>query len=257
MRNGSKPCLSGNGFLGAMVFGNVNNEIIQLNEKSLWSGSPDDNNNPEAADSLNKIRQLLFEKKYKEANELTEKTQVCKGVGSGKGSGADSPYGSFQVLCNLLLDFGKNTIYNKYIRELDLNNGVIKISYNQDGVTYQREIFVSYPDRVLVIHLTASKNGSLSFKTSLTRPELFTTINDKNVLLLHGTLKNGKGGEGMQYAARLKTIATGGTVACSDSLITIKNADEVVLLLTAATNYRQEYPSYIGDDPLIKTRTSL
>jgi alpha-L-fucosidase 2 len=247
----------GNGFLGAMVFGNVNNEIIQLNEKSLWSGSPDGNNNPEAADSLNKIRQLLFEKKYKEANELTEKTQVCKGVGSGKGSGADSPYGSFQILCNLLLDFGKNTIYNKYIRELDLNNGVIKISYNQDGVTYQREIFVSYPDRVLVIHLTASKNGSLSFKTSLTRPELFTTINDKNVLLLHGTLKNGKGGEGMQYAARLKTIATGGTVACSDSLITIKNADEVVLLLTAATNYRQEYPSYIGDDPIIKTRDQL
>jgi alpha-L-fucosidase 2 len=61
-----------------MVFGYVNNEIIQLNEKSLWSGSPDENNNPEAAESLNKIRQLLFKKKYKEPNELTEKTQVCK-----------------------------------------------------------------------------------------------------------------------------------------------------------------------------------
>ena len=68
----------GNGFMGAMVFGDVNNEIIQLNEKSLWSGSPDENNNPEAAGSLNKIRRLLFEKKYKEANGLTEKTQVCK-----------------------------------------------------------------------------------------------------------------------------------------------------------------------------------
>ena len=86
----------GNGFLGAMVFGDVKRERIQLNEKTLWSGSPDDNNNPEAAKLLGKIRQLLFEGKYKEANELTEKTQVCKGVGSGGGNGAAIPYGCFQ-----------------------------------------------------------------------------------------------------------------------------------------------------------------
>ena len=128
----------GNGFLGAMVYGDVNHEIIQLNEKSLWSGSNDDNNNPEAAESLDKIRQLLFEKKYKEANELTEKTQVCKGVGSARGNGASSPYGSFQILGNLSLNFDKNTMYSNYIRELDLNHGVMKISYNQNGISYQR-----------------------------------------------------------------------------------------------------------------------
>ena len=91
-----------------MIFGDVNHEIIQLNEKTLWSGSPDDNNNPVAAESLDKIRQLLFEKKYREANELTRKTQVCKGVGSGSGNGAKAPYGSYQTLGDLLLDFGKN-----------------------------------------------------------------------------------------------------------------------------------------------------
>jgi alpha-L-fucosidase 2 len=247
----------GNGFLGAMVYGDVNSEIIQLNEKSLWSVSHDDNNNPDAAESLDKIRKLLFEKKYKEANELTEKTQVCKDVGSGRGNGADSPYGSFQILGNLLLDFGKNTTYSNYIRELDLSRGVMKISYKQDSISYQREIFISYPDRVLVVHLTASKRGALSFKTSLTRPERFATKNEKNVLLMYGTLKNGKGGDGMQYAARLKAIASGGKVTYSDNLITIHGANEVILLLTAATNYKQEYPTYIGDDPKIISSDQL
>lgn len=247
----------GNGFLGAMVYGDVNHEIIQLNEKSLWSGSNDDNNNPEAAESLDKIRQLLFEKKYKEANELTEKTQVCKGVGSARGNGASSPYGSFQILGNLSLNFDKNTMYSNYIRELDLNHGVMKISYNQNGISYQREIFISYPDRVLVIHLTASKKGAISFKAALTRPERFASGNEKNNLMMFGTLDNGKGGDGMQYAARLKATTTGGNVAYSDSLITIQSADEVMLLLTAATNYKQEYPAYIGDDPKIKTRDQL
>ena len=247
----------GNGFLGAMVYGDVNHEIIQLNEKSLWSGSKDDNNNPEAAESLDKIRQLLFEKKYKEANELTEKTQVCKGVGSARGNGASSPYGSFQILGNLSLDFDKNTVYSNYIRELDLNHGVMKISYDQNGISYKREIFISYPDRVLVIHLTASKKGAISFKTALTRPERFATGNEKNNLMMFGTLNNGKGGDGMQYAARLKATTTGGNVAYSDSLITVQSADEVMLLLTAATNYKQEYPAYIGDDPKIKTMDQL
>ena len=247
----------GNGFLGAMIFGGVNCEIIQLNEKTLWSGSPDDNNNPVAADSLGKIRQLLFEKKYREANELTSKTQVCKGVGSGGGSGAREPYGSYQTLGDLSLDFGKNSVYTNYTRELDLNHGVAKISYDQEGIVYKREIFVSYPDRALVIHLTTSKKRSLSFKARLTRPERFMTSNEKDNLMIYGTLMNGKGGDGMQYAARLKAMASGGKVVYSDSLISIQGANEVVLLLTGSTNYKQDYPKYIGDDPKVTTLDHL
>jgi alpha-L-fucosidase 2 len=243
----------GNGFMGAMVYGDVNRELIQLNEKTLWSGSPDDNNNPVAAGTLGKIRQLLFEKRYKEANELTGKTQVCKGVGSGRGSGGEVPYGSYQTLGDLLLDFGKNSLYSNYTRELDLNRGVIKISYKQDGINYQREIFVSYPDRALVMHFTANKKGAISFEARLTRPERFTTSDEKTNLMMQGTLINGKGGDGMQYAARLKAIAQGGRVVYSDSLISIQGADDVTMLLTASTNYTQEYPLYLGDDPKIKT----
>lgn len=247
----------GNGFLGAMVFGDVNRELIQLNEKTLWSGSPDDNNNPNAAASLSKIRKLLFEGKYREANQLTQKTQVCKGVGSGNGSGANSPYGSYQLLGDLILDFEKSTSYSNYNRELDLNRGVVKINYTQGGVNYKREIFASYPDRALVIHLTASKKGTLNFKASLNRPERFTIHNEKNNLMMFGTLTNGKGGDGMQYAARLKAIPSGGQVVYSDNQITIRNADEVALILTASTNYKQEYPTYLGADPKITTLDQL
>lgn len=239
----------GNGFLGAMVFGDVNLERLQLNEKTLWSGSPDDNNNPEAFASLGKIRQLLFEGKYKEANEMTNKTQVCKGVGSGQGNGANVPFGCFQTLGDLHLYFGKTATYNNYHRELDLNHGIVKVSYNKEGITYQREIFASYPDRALVISLTTNKKGALSFKTSLTRPERFETHSEKDHLLMTGTMDNGKGGNGMQYAVRLKAVAKGGNVAYTDSLMEVQNADEVVLMLTASTNYKQEYPNYLGADP--------
>jgi len=247
----------GNGFLGAMVFGDVNQERLQLNEKTLWSGSPDDNNNTEAFASLDKIRQLLFEGKYKEANALTNKTQICKGVGSGQGNGASVPYGCFQTLGDLRLVFGKNTAYSNYHRELDLNQGVVNVSYTQEGITYQREIFASYPDRALVVHLTASKKGALSFKTSLTRPERFETHSEKDHMLMTGTMDNGKGGNGMQYAVRLKALPSGGTVTYTDSLMEVKNANEVVLILTASTNYKQVYPNYQGADPQITSLEQL
>ena len=247
----------GNGFLGAMVFGDVNSELIQLNEKTLWSGSPNDNNNPIAAQSLGKIRQLLFEGKYKEANELTEKTQVCKGVGSGGGNGARVPYGSYQMLGDLRFDFGKTTNYKNYHRELDLNSGVVRVSYNQEGINYRREIFASYPNRALVIRLTADKKGALSFKTTLTRVERFEAHSEKDHLLMTGKLENGKGGDGMQYAARLKAIATGGKVTYSGNQISVQNADEIVLMLTASTNYKQEYPNYLGTDPKVTTLDQL
>jgi alpha-L-fucosidase 2 len=247
----------GNGFLGAMVYGDVNHERIQLNEKTLWSGSPSDNNNPEAAKSLGKIRQLLFEGKYKEVNELTKKTQVCKGVGSGGGNGANAPYGCFQTLGDLWLDFGKSAPYKSYRRELNLNQGIIRVSYEQDGINFQREVFASYPDRVLAVHFTSDKKGALSFKARLTRPERFATRLQGDNLMMYGSLPNGKGFDGMQYAARLKAIATGGSVVYSDSLVSVTGADDVVLLLTASTNYKQEYPDYLGDDPQKTTLNQL
>ncbi len=235
----------GNGFLGAMVFGDVNHERIQLNEKTLWSGSRDDNNNPNAAKTLNEIRQLLFEGKYKEASDLTAKTQVCKGPGSG-----GRAYGCYQTLGDLQFDFKSNKKYSNYRKELDLNRGLVSVSYIQDGVRFKREIFVSNPDRALVIRISADKRKAVSFKASLTRPERFTTQPLNGHLLMTGVLDDGKGAKGLTYAARLKAISTGGELEYKDSTLSVKAADEVILILTAATDYKLEFPTFRGDDPL-------
>lgn len=247
----------GNGSLGAMVFGDVNRERLQLNEKGVWSGGPDDNDNPGAAASLGEIRRLLFAGKYREATDLTLRTQICRGAGSGNGNGAEVPFGCFQTLGDLWLDFGKTSAFEGYRRELDLERGIVSVSYLQDGVRYRREVFSSFPDRALVVRLAADKKGALSFKAALTRPERSETRTEKDHLLMTGALTDGKGGVGVRYAARLKAVARGGRVTCSRGALEVSRADDVVLILTASTSHKLEYPLYRGADPLAATAAEL
>ena len=247
----------GNGFLGAMVFGDVNKERIQLNEKSLWSGSPENGNNPDAYSALDKIRQLLWDGKYKEATLLTEKTQICKGAGSGNGNGAMVPFGCFQTLGNWTFDFGTMAGYTEYHRELDLDRGVARVTYLQNGIRYSREIFASYPDRALVMRISSNRKGAISFVTTLTRPEKFKSVCVKDQLIMTGVLNDGKGGSGMAYAVRLKAVAQSGSVACEGNHLAVRNADEVLMVLTAATDYRLSYPLYKGADPEMTTLDQL
>ncbi len=238
----------GNGSLGLMVFGDVNRERIQLNEESMWSGSLDDNDNPEAYAEQDKIRQLLFEGKYKEATDLTNKTQICKGSGSGHGNGAEVPFGCFQTLGDLWIDNGKQTIYENYYRELDLGDAVVRVRYSQNGVNYQREIFTSNPDQVMVARYTADKPGQISFSCTMTRPERYRTYNKENQLIMLGVLADGKGGDGLQYIARLSAVNKKGKVSYRDSKLVVENADEVILFLSASTDYILSYPDYKGRD---------
>lgn len=236
----------GNGSLGAMVFGDVNRERIQLNEESMWSGSPEDNDNPMAFKYLDSIRVLLFNSKFREATEMTNRTQVCKGKGSGYGNGANVPFGCFQTLGDLWIDFGKTSAWTNYQRELDLNEAVVRVRYDQDGVHYLREVFVSQPDQVLVVRFTASKPGQLSFSCSLNRPERFSTYSVGNQLVMEGALSDGKGGDGLNYKARLQAVTKKGTQTYSDSMLVVKDADEVLLYLSASTDYLLTYPDYKG-----------
>lgn len=247
----------GNGFLGAMVFGDVGRERLQLNEKGVWSGSPDDNDNPDAYSSLGEIRRLLFEGKYKEATDLTLKTQVCKGAGSGHGNGAEVPFGCFQTLGDLWLEFGRGSGYADYRRELDLERGVVTVGYRQDGVRFRREVFASNLDRALVVHLAADRKGAIGFKATLTRPERYETRSEKDELLMTGRLVDGKGGEGIRYAARVKALAKGGRVSYAGDRIEVEDADEVTLILVASTDHELEYPEYKGADPLATTAAQL
>src|SRR5690349_9332352 len=143
----------GNGRLGAMVYGNVEKETIQLNEHTLWSGSPNRNDNPLSLDSLPLIQQLIFEGKQKDAERLANKVIVSK-----KSHGQ-----MFQPLGSLQLAFEGHETYRNYHRELDIEKAVTKTSYTVNGVTYTREALASFPDRVVVMRLTASKAASLSF----------------------------------------------------------------------------------------------
>ena len=236
----------GNGSLGGMIYGDVTQERIQLNEESMWSGSPNDDLNPLAFKNQSKIRQLLFNGKFKEALDLTQKTQVCTGSGSGSGKGADVPFGSYQTLGDLWIDFDNKSNYSNYERELDLETAMVNIRYKQDDVSYKREIFVSHPDQVMVMKFSSDKKGKISFRAKLSRPERFNIVTQKDQLIMRGTLSNGKGGDGMQYMARLGATNQGGELSYSSNELIVKNADEVILFLTASTDHILAPPRYKG-----------
>ncbi|MGE7775413.1 glycoside hydrolase family 95 protein [Chitinophaga sp. NPDC101104] len=234
----------GNGHVGAMVFGDVNKERIQHNEMTLWSGSKDEGDNPEASKHLPQIRELLFQGKYREATELTNKTQITKGKGSGHGNGANVPFGCFQTLGDLWLDFPSRQPYTNYYRELDLMNGIALSRFTQDGVTFTREVFASHPAKALVVRLTASKPGAIHFDVSIDRPERYTTTTKGNTLLMEGVMNDGRGGEGMRYKTYVSPVLTGGTVKAAGGRLQIRNATAVTLFITAKTSYRQHYPDF-------------
>jgi alpha-L-fucosidase 2 len=260
----------GNGRLGCMVFGGINEERLQLNEQSLWSGSPQDSDNPDALPALDESRRLLFEGKYAEANALVNKKLVCKKPGSGSGA-----YGSYQTLGDLKLKFGDCPNFRAsengtvpfsapeneagdYRRQLDLDSAVVKVSYRQGDATFTREVFCSAPDQVMVMRLTCDKPGKISFTATLTRPERFTTKADgSDGLSMSGQLNDGKGGKGMKYIARLKAIADGGKINIADNTLCVDGADAVTLLLTAGTDYKLQPPNYRGDPPERKTADQL
>jgi alpha-L-fucosidase 2 len=247
----------GNGSLGVMVFGDVKQERLQLNEESMWSGSPQNSDNPEAVKHLDEIRNLLFQGKYKEASALINSTQVCTGKGSGFGNGANVPFGCFQTLGDLWLDFENKADYSDYYRELDLQKAIVKVNYRQNNVNFSREIFTSYPNQVMVARFTADKKGQLSFTCKMNRPERYKTYVEGKQLVMAGSLSDGKNGNGLQYMARLLPMVKNGSVTYTDSTFTIKDADEVVLLLTASTDYLLKFPEYKGRDYLSICKRNL
>lgn len=230
----------GNGRLGAMIFGDVEQERIVLNESGMWSGSKQDSDRPDASLVLPEIRRLLLEGKNAEAERLINAYFICAGPGSSRGRGARAQYGAYQVLGNLHLKFlhesGEPTVRN-YRRELDLSEAVARVTYEKSGMRYRREAFVSEPDQTMVLRLTADKRRALSLEIRLDRPERFATVVvGKNELLMTGRLENGTGGEGVSYAARVRVMNQGGVITNESDSLRVRDADEVLLLITSATD---------------------
>ena len=255
----------GNGRLGAMVFGGVTEERIVLNEAGLWSGSPQDADRPDAYQSLPEIRRLLLEGKNVEAEALVNQNFTCAGPGSARGLGANSQYGSYQVLGNLRLKFINNPTDAQpanYRRELDLETAITRITYRLGEVTYTREIFVSAPDDVIVIRLTADQPGALNFNVALDRPERFTTTSEgPDRLLMVGQLPDGRnsaGGAniGVRYVARVRALMPSGDLSSTATTLEIRDATQVVLLFTAITDLRS-FANRRDDDPSAASNVDL
>ena len=258
-KNWNEATPIGNGRLGAMVFGGVTTERIQLNEDSLWSGAPQDADNPRALEVLPEIRQMLFDGKYADAQKLANRTLICKGPGSSRGKGGRTAYGSYETLGDLRLafDHGTNAPTN-YRRELDVETATAKISYEVDGVRFERELFSSFSDQVLVVRLKASKRGALNFHVGLSRSEAaeFSVVG-QDQLFLRGQLWNGVTNGGVKFAARLGVVCGSGKVSADADTLKIEDATEVTLFLTAATDYRMQLPDWRHGDPEKQTAEQL
>ena len=192
-----------------------------------------------------------WKEKMSEAEALVNAHFTCKGPGSRAGTG-DGQYGCYQVLGNLHLIFQSDTNapVENYRRELDLNDAVTHLEFKRGGVNFTREMFVSAPDQVMVLRLTADQPGQISFDARLDRPERFETVADgKNGLLMTGQLDNGVDGKGVRYVARVRVLNQGGEVSVHGNVLTVNQANEVVLLISAATDY-QGFAGRQTKDPL-------
>ena len=234
----------GNGHLGAMVYGNVEKETIQLNESTVWSGGPNRNDNPLALDSLAIIRQLIFDGKQKDAERIANRVIISK-----KSHGQ-----KFEPVGSLQLRFYGHKNYSDYHRELDIERAVSKTSYRIGDVTYTREALASFPDRVVVMRLTASKPGSISFTAFFTTPQKRATIktiplsNGVKDLTIFGTTSDHESVKGMiKYKGIVRMKLEGGTQDANDTSLIVKDANAVTIYISIATNFKN-YLDLSGDE---------
>jgi alpha-L-fucosidase 2 len=224
----------GNGKLGAMVFGGVRKERFQLNEDSVWYGGPRDRNNPDAKPNLPKIREMILAGRLKEAQELASLALP----GLPEAQRHYLPLGDLDLQSDIPEEEA-----SQYIRELDLNDGVMRVSYLLSGIRYSREIFASFPDQVLVVRLTADRPGSLTFKARFNRNEWkYMERTEKwgqDGLVLQGNC----GGEGGgQFRAVLKAVVDGGSQRTIGEHLVVERADQVILLIAGGTTFRDDDP---------------
>lgn len=245
----------GNGMIGAMVFGGVSQERIALNESSFWSGRPHNYDDPNAGNYFGQIRDLVFADKFQEAERMANDHFW----------GIPNSQEAYQPIGNLLLSFADANATD-YHRELNMETGIAKISYRQGGAVITRQVFVSWPDRVLVVRISSDKPEKVNLEAQFKGPYLETSVAGKNSLIMDGTWKgpfsapatgmNGliarTKGKGLRYEASMTARLEGGQSEATDSMLKIKNADAVTLVLAIATSF-VNYQD-ISADPEAKCR---
>ncbi|TWU32541.1 glycoside hydrolase family 95 protein [Novipirellula artificiosorum] len=249
----------GNGRLGAMVYGGMEQEHLQLNEDTLWSGGPHCYDNPDAYGHLATVRKLLEQGEYAEAEATAENM-----LGIHRYQQAYMPLG------DLLLDFPKGEVLSDYRRELNLQNAVTTVTYRIGNANFTRQVFASQPDQAIVIRLDCDTPGQITFDLTMTSPHAFQSKSTPDgTLRMTGQVgpRTGEGtsgarrligpweGEGMKFAAQVKVIADGGRVTDQGDRISVQDADVVTLVYAAATSY-VNYQD-VSADPVKRARDDI
>lgn len=228
----------GNGRIGAMVFGGVQREELQLNEGYLWSGAPREGDNPLAKETLPVMRKLLSEGKYMEADKLAKKMM---GTYSAR----------YVTLGSMFIENDIPQEAVNYKRELDLTKSISRVTYTANGVDYTREVFSSYPAQLLVVRYTSSKPGMLRFHTAFANPmpHVNKAVNN-HYLVMKGRCPEYVanrayepkqivyGEKGINYEVHVEARTTGGKITTDTSGISVSGASSAVLLVSVGTSYK-------------------
>ena len=228
----------GNGRLGAMIFGGPATEQLQLNEDTLYAGSPYDPNNPEALKALPEARRSIFEGNYKEAHDLVGAKMMAQPL-------KQMPY---EPVGDLKLSFPGHDNVTNYRRQLDLDKAIATTSYSIGVNTFTREIFASPVDQVIVVCLIADRLKQLNFTATFETPQKATVTTDgKDTLILSGVNGDSSGIKGgLKFEARVSVQVEGGQTVAEKERIVVTNAYSALLLIAAATSYRS-YKDTSGD----------
>lgn len=218
----------GNGRIGAMIFGSPARERLQLNEETIWSGGPGTGVHRNVSQAIDSIRSLIFDGQYREAQELADK-EVFHKTSHGM---------AYQPLGDLFLEFPGHDDYSEYYRELDISEALSKTSYSVGNVRYVRETFVSLTDDALVMRLTASGSGNLSFMTAVTSPQRSEVSVEDGMIVLRGTSGDLEGVEGkVRFTTHVRVVTEGGSCKSTGTAIEVTGADEACIYVTAATSF--------------------
>lgn len=252
----------GNATTGAMIFGGVSQEHYQLNDHNLWSGYPQSGNNPQGPEYLPQVRKAVFDNDFDKAADLWKKH-------------LQGPYTArYLPLGDLYLNF---TVADSthYYRDLNLNDAVSTVKYEANGVHYTRETFISYPDKVMMMRITADKKGAIAFTASLQSKLHFSVANDGNSkLILRGkapsyvanrdyeprqVIYDEPKGEGMNFQINLKIKSDGGHIEAVNNTLQVSGANGVIIYLTEATSFNgfNKSPGLQGKDPAVEASASL
>ena len=224
----------GNGRLGAMVFGGIAQERLQINEDTVWGGGPYDPSSDTAFDTYAKARELIFAGKNAEAQALIGQSGMAKPV-------RQAPY---QTVGDVMLDFGLDeSRATDYHRELNLDTAVATTTFTLDGVAYKREVFTSAPDQVVVVRLSADRPGKISFKLTMKSPhkQAHVGMQPRGLFGLASMTGDFQGIKGQVKFLLAPSTQVGtldlGKVSQGDDSVTTTGVTEVVLRIVCRTNY--------------------